>query len=467
MTSLFGLDPRRVFSWLAAAFALLLIWNVYRNLFMMPVFGHDEVHYYSDFTFKLKEEGRWINFTIHQFLRWVSLPIHAVLYITIFWLVWFLVFFDAAGDRLLAGVAASVAIITLPFVFQSLWPATLWPTGLAMLGLIWLKYRRLAYPAFYTVAGIILCGMMQNYYFALPLLFIREMTEEKDDWRCTTKRVVGHLIFWVIGLLVGIGFSILAVYVATNQWGIEIAEWRKPQPIKSALDIARNVEYMANVFVSQLEFAISTMFGSISLAAFTSAVGLFAVVSLASGGMRVLITFGILATVAVGFFAASTPLAPVVQTRSVVALWLAILGIFAAAFTPASIARVVAIIFFLIIGARLSMVGAEFLTQHNRVNSYALGKIASTLPKYAPSYRRIAIFGTYPGKAHESLVFNSPPLLRPVILETGTYEFWDCRIISSACAELWHKAGGQSAEGIRFVGEVEGTAVVSLGPIAH
>ena len=148
---------------LAAIVALISVFNSYYLLPGLSVFGLDEVHYYSDFTFKLKAEGRWINFLLHDALRKLPLATAALLFISFSWLTLFNIARELTQDTRYATIIASVLLVAPPFAQQSLWPASHLPAVVALLALTLLARNGASHRVIYLLGGVLLFGMMQNY----------------------------------------------------------------------------------------------------------------------------------------------------------------------------------------------------------------------------------------------------------------------------------------------------------------
>jgi hypothetical protein len=453
----------RWFDRIAAALSLLLLISAYYLLLNLKIFGHDEVHYYHDFTFKLKEEGRWINFLLHHWLRQVPLAIHAVLFVCGSWLVLFRIAKNLTRDIGYSVVIASVLLLSPPYIEQSLWPATLLPTTLALLALSWLADKGVSHKVIYPFGGVLLFGMMQNCYFLLPLFFLRRKELEHKDIDKLGSYLFSHLFYWISGAIAGALFSSAAVFIATGQAGIVPAEWRHTAPVHDLKSLARNMLYVIESFKRQAYQLWKS--GSGNSPVYISGLILLCAFRLQfwrSDFSRILI----LLAVGAAFFAFSVPLAPVIQTRSLIALSVAMLLVLLVSNQPPLRIHWLSIILLLWTGWNLSINGRSYLSVHKTRAEFVMRKMQSVLPDHPSSYETVAIFGQMDKRYREAQIFNSPPYARSIAFASGVKDYWDCRTSSKECDMLARKfslASRSINQAIEFIGTSDNVAVILLG----
>jgi hypothetical protein len=445
---------------LAAVLALLMVVASYYLLLGLKVYGYDEVHYYPDFTFKLSEEGRWINFLLHHLLRHIPLQVHAALYVSLAWLLLFRFARNLSCDRLYAILVASVLFVSPPFVYQSLWPATLLPSLVGLLGLVWLVDKGVSYRVIYPLGGIFLFGCMQNFYFLMPLLFVGQIEQEPFPSRGFLLRIWSHALYWVAGSVVGFLAALLAVYLLIGQVGIVPAPWRRTMPVHDLHDLARNIVYAFGCLKQEIHTLAALMTNR-------SVVYLLCFVVLAALRIRYwrseLKRAIVLVAVGVSFFAFSVPLAPVIQTRSLVAMSVALIVLMLVPVNSRRVARWLSMILLIWSGWNMTTHAYAFMTQQKEQTEFVLSKIESVLPHDPTSYRAIALFGTMDAKSTDAAIVNSPPEMRAVVLATGVPEFWNCQSSSQVCDRLKMQsdiATRSAPDGIEFVGSYNDVAVI-------
>lgn len=117
----------------------IIILSVYGNYFDFNVYGHDEVHYYQNFRFKLIEEGRWLNYLLHDVLRAIPLHVWSIALVATAFLFFYLLLADTNISKVVCALFATCSVSSIPFVSQSLWPATLFPSMFSLLFLLNIK----------------------------------------------------------------------------------------------------------------------------------------------------------------------------------------------------------------------------------------------------------------------------------------------------------------------------------------
>lgn len=449
---------------LAAVLALLMVAISYYLLLGLKVYGYDEVHYYPSFTFKLSEEGRWINFLLHDFLRHIPLQVHAALYVSLAWLLLFRFARNLSCDRLYATLVASVLLVSPPFVYQSLWPATLLPSLIGLLGMAWLVEKGVSHRVIYLVGGILLFGGMQNFYFLMPLLFVGQIEQESFPSRGFLLRIWSHALYWVAGSVLGFLVALLAVYLLIGQVGIVPAPWRRTMPVHDLHDLARNVGYAFGCLKQEIHTLAVLMTSR-------NVVYVLGFVVLAAVRIRYwrseLGRAIVLVAAGVSFFAFSIPLAPVIQTRSLVAMSVALILLALVPVDSRRAARWVSMTLLIWTGWNMTTHAYVFMAEQKEQTEFVLSKIENVLPHDPTSYSAIAIFGKMDAHSADAEIINSPPQIRAIVLATGVPDFWDCQTSSPACDTLNTKRDASrkfSGEGIEYDGVYGNVAVISVGP---
>jgi hypothetical protein len=447
--------------WSLLALLISALASGYYELLAARVFGHDEVHYYPNFMFKLVEEGRWINYLLHDFLRRIDLHVHLLLYVASFSTVIFVMAFDYCRDKVLAAALACAVMLSTPMVEQALWPASLWPTGVALLGLLYLQRSGVKAWALYLLGGALLFGMMQNWYFLLPLFFVRDVGEKSPS--SLLRNLITHTAWWIIGAAVGLAVMLCLVALLSGRFGIRVADWRHAQSISSLSDLMRNVGAVLQALTRESIVLYSSFQTALGPFAFILGVALLVATWIAP---RRVATIAILTCLAgLGFFVFSVPLAPIIQTRSVVVLWIAVL-LFGALSVgmQAPYGKLVAVISLTLFGLGSAATASQYFGRHRAVTDFVYESIVRVLPSYAGNYKRIAVFGQYPGDRMESDIMNIPAYLRPIVLATGVPEFWDCRPASDRCKGLGAELGEfLPNQPVKLIGVLDGTAMIAFG----
>lgn len=414
----------RAFILLAAVVSVTLFVAAYAALPGLSVFGHDEVHYYKDFSFKLKEDGRWLNYTLHHFLRGVPPGIWATLLLLSTWGLFFRWARSLTQDAAYSAVIASTLALAYPFVEQSLWPATTFPAIAVLLLLGWLAERGVSYVRIYLLGGVLLFGAMQSFYFLLPIFFLGAAAGRPMPLAQQLGFLGKHMVAWVLGSVLGVLVMSVIIYLYTGQFGVRPAAWRESMPAHNAAELVRNFLHVGAALGTQLREFFQHSAGR---GAFLSLV----VAVLMLGRIRHVFSQAhavlILAAVFLSFFAFSVPLAPIIQSRSLVAMTTALLLVLVVWSPAERHLRWLSALALVLISWNYSQTAQAYLGRHVQRTEFVLEKLQGLIPGYPAEYKAVTVFGTMDGAAKEAEIFNSPPLMHPIVYAMGARDYWDCR----------------------------------------
>ncbi|TXS90829.1 hypothetical protein FV139_17825 [Parahaliea maris] len=237
---------------LAAGLCLTLTALLLWDLLQVQVYRHDAMYYLQQQAFfdKLVAEGRWINYYLFPLLRQIPGGLAAVVSLLCWGLFAYLSARRWVQSSLLALCIASLAMQISPLMNQLQWPATILPAFL-LLGLAPLAAARIPALLFFPVFGVLMFGSFSYIYYLLPLLYLRWL--DSDDLAANMKRLCLQLLpLWALGFVVGYLSSLLAVYLASGAFGMEIESWRQPHYIESPGDVAANVQRAFGYFTEHL-----------------------------------------------------------------------------------------------------------------------------------------------------------------------------------------------------------------------
>lgn len=220
----------RLLGYLTAAVLLACVaLNLY-GLANISVWRHDELYYEPDYFHKLETEGRWLNYLLSEYLAELpaSLCIGAS-YLSIFYFVaksaW-----NTNHDLIIALIIALTALL-FPFLSTLLfWPATTLSGFLVLFSACYLS-NKIPKLVFFPIFAILFFATLSNLYFLLPLLFLGKL-----DARETFKL----LTIWILSFLLGFLVTQAITHNLTGHL-IEVAGWRKPNPITSWEDLLQNL----------------------------------------------------------------------------------------------------------------------------------------------------------------------------------------------------------------------------------
>ncbi|MDY6981912.1 MAG: hypothetical protein SV422_02385 [Pseudomonadota bacterium] len=408
----------------AAVLAVLFLLGGYLALPTLPIFGHDEVHYYNNFYFKLVEDGRWLNYLLHNFLRSIPLPIWSVLYVGLWWALMYRIARGCGFDVAYAILVAATITMASPFLEMSLWPASVVPS-LLLIGLaILMQARGAAYPVIYMISGMLMFGAMQSMYFLIPLLFLRDFLDETAPLRARWWLLLRHMLWWVAGSIAGVIVVCIMLRLLAGIWFIEAAEWRNTQPVEDVASLVRNLMYVARNLALYLEMLLrqgGVTYGFILICAITALLRVRALF------VR-LPALLLLAAVLLSFFAFSVPMAPVIHLRSLFAMaTVVVLGL---AILPGStpLGRVLGALLLLKMALHYSLYGQDYLDVQRAETSILLTELRALFPGYPTNYTALALEGEMDPAKPEANRFNDGSRMHPIFMTIGAREFLDCKI---------------------------------------
>ena len=419
-------DPRWAQGFLSciAFFSVALLLSAYQSFPTLASFGHDEVHYYHDFHFKLIEDGRWLNYLLHDFLR--SIPTHtwAALLLIASWMLFFRLAKALELEVRQAIIFASTVLTVLPFAEQSLWPATTIPAVAVLLLSSLLIKRKVPYQVTYIFCGLLIFGTLQSFYFLLPLFFLSSFSNTALTQTKRWHLFLSHMIWWMAGAVAGVLLMSFALWLLTGSFGVKPAEWRRIQPIQDMDGLIRNTLYTSREFVNYfIQLAKSSGIYTAWFAIIITAISVIRIRSWKSSPQKT----SLIIAVGMAFFAFSTPLAPAIQTRSLIAFSAAFITAIALLPGRTSVGKIAASTMLLLIGYTQSINTDSYLSKHHKTSQFFQQKIQEILPSPIESYKAIALFGTMEEKSIETRTFNSPPLMHGILHSMGINDYWDCR----------------------------------------
>lgn len=428
-------SPARSVIALAALLAGVLLLSAFSALPWLPVFGHDEVHYYEDFSLKLVEDGRWLNDLLHGFLRSIPPGTWAVLFLAASWLLFYRLARSLAFDPAYAVLVASTILLANPFVELSLWPATAIPAVVLLLAASVAIERGAPHPLVYLLWGVLIFGTMQTYYFLLPLFFLRDFIPAREDRAGRWRLLLSHLIWWIAGAVAGVLAMAAALWLMSGHFGPQPADWRLTRPVEDVTSLVNNTVYVSASFAQHVERLLRW-------AGITFANAVWYLLALGTAfwlGFRHLLAARqallLLAAVLVSFFAFSIPLAPVIDQRSLVAL--AAAGVLCLALVPGPSAagRVIVALLLLKIAHGFSVRGESYLATHEAETRFFYEKLQQLIPGHPTTYAAMALEGTMDEARPEARIFNDPSRMHPVFIALGVSKYLDCRV-QSRCDEV-------------------------------
>ncbi|MBB3234625.1 hypothetical protein [Phyllobacterium endophyticum] len=412
-----------------AAVSFFCLAITYHMLPQLIVFGHDEVIYYDNVKFKLVEEGRWINFLLHDALRQLPPPLTSIVFVSLIWTAAYWLSRRSCPPAISCAIA--VLIVSNPTVVEgSLWPTVHLLEPIALLVLLKIYDQFKSVVLIYLLAGLIFFGLPQHFYFLTPLIFFG------SDRPLSIRGLAYHCLLFAGGSVLGLMVSLLWVYILAGQIGLTVADWRMAHPISEFADLLRNIKYALISLYDNTRNILNIMSGGHTVALLAALVVLcaFLATDILSRGVRE--DRFLLVLSAISFFVFSVPLAPVIQTRSLVALSTSIiLLLFVYTGKSKHILSATCVLVTAASWNQATYAYNYFIDHHERVDFAAL-KLKSLLDESSPNFDSVAVFGKLNPSSAEAGSVNSPVYLHPIVLSTGVRRFVDCRVPSVECSRI-------------------------------
>jgi hypothetical protein len=410
----------------AAMLALVYVVSGYLKLPTLEVFGNDEPHYFVSVHFQFVEEGRWLIYLLHTFLRSVPLPIWSLLYLALFWFVFYRISRIATLDLPLGALVASVLVLSTPVLEMSLWPASFMPALVLTCLALAMHARGVRYLVIYVVSGVLMFGAVQTLYFALPLLFLPQFLDTSQSARVRSDLFFKHMLWWMVGAIAGVLCMSLMLRLLADLWFPQPASWRRANPVDDLDSLRSNLGMTLDRFRFFLFRLLSLGGMTSSLIYAMLAVVLLRVRELRSQAPAVLLLFAVLYS----FFAFSVPLGAMIQQRSLLAMAMAVIIGFALLPGPSAAGRLFSALVLLNFANHYSTQAQIYLGTHRTETTAFVDRLNELFPGYITPYFALALEGTIDPVHPEARRFNEPSLMHPIIMALGTREFMDCRIPS-------------------------------------
>jgi hypothetical protein len=408
----------------AALVAFVLLASSYFDLLWLPVYGHDEPHYYEYYNFALNDDGRWLNYLLHGFLRRVPLQLWALLYLVIGWALLYRLARLCTFDVPLAALVASTILVSSPFAEISIWPASFVPALALVWFALWMQARGLPYQVVYLVSGILIFGSIQTLYFVLPLLFVQQFLDTSQPAPARALLLFKHMLWWVGGSLAGLLVLCVMLWFLAGIYFPQPAAWRNAHPVVDGTTLLANIRFVSDNLSTLLEQFLRNGGVTWGFILTGAAVALLRARTLIAQAPALLL----LAAVLISFFLFCIPLAPLIHMRSLIAMAAAVvLGL---ALLPGQSApgRILAAVLLLKLAHNYSWRAQDYLELQRTETAVLLGTLERLIPGYPWAYSAVVLDGTVAQARPEARRFNDSSLMDPILKSLGVITVLDCRI---------------------------------------
>ena len=220
--------------------AFLLILNL-QEIMQVRAWRHDALYYLGSYSGKLKEEGRWINYFLFEFLK--AFPAHASALLSVSFFGGFV--WIAANKTFTWETSLLISLLFLqinPLWSVIHWPAVILPAHFFLFFCAYLS-RKYRYEYILALACILFHGTFNNLYNLIPLLFLNEIK--------TGRQLLRFLVFWIGFYVFGFVIAELMTKLIVGQF-IQLASWRHPHYITSLTVLTQNLKMIYYDFASHV-----------------------------------------------------------------------------------------------------------------------------------------------------------------------------------------------------------------------
>ena len=294
---------------------LAIFVSLYLQVLDIHVWRHDELLMFSDYTGKLRGEGRWLNHILFPFLRRTPPQVSIFLCLACWSYFSYRVARRYTEDRRLQIIYTLVAL-QLPAFYSIIgWPCTVLP-AFVLLAVSALLAERLDFRGVFLLSGLLFFGTFNNFYNLILLLYIREISQSD------TKKLLRIFFWWTGSYLAGYLLMLILTKLIGGHWGLLIASWRRPHKIHCLNDLYLNLCTVWHSLKQNVELVGRN--ASLVLLALCLFLGGIACLNKDKTGKRTLIAIGAVITVLLAGYAQSVPFGLFVVARTAVGLYAAV-----------------------------------------------------------------------------------------------------------------------------------------------
>jgi hypothetical protein len=294
-------------------------------LLEIDVWRHDAMRYYLEpaAAWKMAHEGRWISYILFEDLRKINAHLSIILCLLCACVFIGSAAYSITGNRLLAFVTTMIALQSPPLYMQLLWPVATLP-GFVILASSPLVSKYINRWWFFAIYGVLFFGTMSYFYFLLPLLFANEYIQKyPKKFSLQIKCLATELIVpWALGFIVGYFFATFIVFLYTGSWGIQLEAWRQPNLVTGIDDLLVNLINISTYIRRDTLFMYEVLGWEIILLLFS--VFLYSLVSRQRNSLYLFIPLAIFFSI----YVTTLPAGIIIQTRSVVSVWIGVIFLF-------------------------------------------------------------------------------------------------------------------------------------------
>lgn len=362
--------------WIVISSLLILVVSQLTIFLNVDVWRQDSMHYVSTYADKLSEEGRWINYLLFNILK-VTPSAFSIL-ISYFCLAFFSYsVIQRVVKHWQYSLALALLILTTPVLAVLLeWPDTLFPAFL-ILAVAVSESKKLPDYIFFPLFSCLFFGTYSAFYFLLPLLFL-----EKQSWKTFFR--LG--IIWIVSFLVGYAITNGIVHHLTGGF-IQISSWREPHYIKTSQDFFINLKHVNENLINHLKKYRDVVTPGIFNAAL-----IYLLFRCRSLNAWLAVILGLVC--ALSIYVTAIPLGIIVQERTSLILWVAVLCTLFCQHSSSKGYRTLGFYLMLLFGVKMSIVSYSSISSYSNVTASLVNQIKLAIPYPIEEVDRVYIVVT-------------------------------------------------------------------------
>lgn len=246
-------EEYNLFDILLIIFAVTLSILLLREYADIILWQHDSAYYdYKSLFLKIKFEGRWL--TPYLSLIYKPLDGRIVVFLNLVFL--FVFAFTCAlrvtQRKAYSFIFASLLIQIAPAHYLLLWPVVI-ATATMFLVLAVMLAKRMPLLPFYCLFGLFFFATASNFYYLLPLVHLPLLASENVNSKLASLWLK-IIPAWAIGFIFGYVVMQIVVYWYSGSIGLEVMQWRSPNPIQNWSDIVQNTTKSFNFLIDHLTY---------------------------------------------------------------------------------------------------------------------------------------------------------------------------------------------------------------------
>ena len=215
-------------------FLLYCLICVLSETLSITMWRHDAiVHRLDDYSGQLIKEGRWLNYLVYPFLKQIKPHLSTIVCLACLWYFGYRCAINFTNNKRIS-LLFSLSILFIPSFYSFVgWPLVGLP---AYILLAWAAYAYDKWSIHFVlgVSIVFLFGTQNNLCNLVPLLYLSKANKLKG---------LSHIItLWICFYLIGYIVTLLMVRMFGHVWGIQIGEWRHPNPITNFNDFIANIK---------------------------------------------------------------------------------------------------------------------------------------------------------------------------------------------------------------------------------